>query len=220
MSRTKILILLIMLLTMAVFTSPAGATLLPPGGTVVAAPFSGAPGTLLASNSAPFTSVLGAVDFSGTATEAVYMDSVTRLMDFVYQFVANPGGLKAIEQMTDASYSGFLTDVYQSTGAGTAFGPFVDGDKISTTVTRPVGSTVSWNDSWGPGAVTSAIFLIKTDANAFVPGTISFINQGTATLTDFFAPNTVPEPTFYGLLAAALLGVVWVSRRKISQSVN
>lgn len=212
---------ILMVLALAVMSSPASATLLPPGGSVIASPFTGAPGTLLISNTSPFTSVLGAADFSGTVTEAVYQDSVTNLMDFVYQFETNATDLKAIEQMTVASYAGYLTDVYQSTGPGTAFGPFVDGDKISTSVTRPVDSTISWNDSWGPGAITSAIFLIKTDANAYQPGTISFINQGTATLTGFFAPASVPEPTFYGVLGFALLGVVWASRRaKVSASMN
>jgi hypothetical protein len=63
--------------------------------------------------------------------------------------------------------------------------------------------------------------MVKTNANFFQPGTISFINSGTVTLTGFFAPAQVPEPTFYGLLGAGLLAMVWVSRkRKVSQSTN
>jgi hypothetical protein len=221
MTKTRILLPILMLLTLALISLPANATPLPPGGSVAPSAFAGSPGTLLTSATQNFTSTLGASDFSGTVTEAVYRDGVTGNMDFVYQFNNNSGSLKPIEQMSDSPYDSFLTDVQQSV---TAFGAFTGGGTLSTSTDRSVsGGNISWSGIWGGGgsSVTSAILMVKTDANFFQPGTVSFINSGTVTLFGFFAPAQVPEPTFYGLLAAGLLAMVWVSRkRKVSQPTN
>jgi hypothetical protein len=154
-------------------------------------------------------------------TEAVYRDGVTGNMDFVYQFNNNSGSLKPIEQMSDSPYDMFLTDVQESV---TAFGTFTGGGTLSASTDRSVsGGNIAWSGIWGGSgsSVTSAILMVKTNANFFQPGTISFINAGTVTLNGFFAPSQVPEPTFYGLLGAGLLAMLWVSRkRKASQPTN
>jgi len=219
MNRTRSLLPILMMLTLALISSPASATALLPGTSVVASAFVGSPGTLVTSATQTFTSTLGASDFSGTVTEAVYRDSVTgNTMDFVYQFSNNAGSVKPIEQMSDSSYDSFLTDVQQSV---TAFGAFTGGGTLSLTVDRSAsGGNIAWDGTWN-GGTTSAILMVKTNANSFQPGTISFINSGTATLTGFFAPSQVPEPTFYGVLTAGLIGLIWVSRkRKVSEPTN
>jgi hypothetical protein len=222
MTKTRILLPILMLLTLAFISLPANATPLPPGGSVLASAFAGSPGTLVTSATQTFTSTLGASEFSGTVTEAVYLDGVTgTTMDFVYQFTNNTASLKPIEQMSDSPYDSFLTDVQQSV---TAFGAFTGGGTLSISTDRSAsGGNIAWNGTWGGSgsSVTSAILMIKTNANFFQPGTISFINSGTVTLTGFFAPAQVPEPTFYGLLGAGLLAMAWVSRkRKVSQPTN
>jgi hypothetical protein len=221
MTKIRILLPLLMLLSMALICLPANATPLPPGGTVVPSAFVGSPGTLEATNTATFVSTLGVSDFSGTVTEAVYLDSITNTMDFVYQFTNNATSTRPIEQMSDSAFDSFLTDVQQSV---TAFGSFTGGGTLAVDATRSAGGgNVAWDGSWGGSgsSVTSAILMIKTSANSFMPGTVSFINSGTVTLTGFFAPSEVPEPTFYGLLGAGLFGLIWVSRkRKVSQRTN
>jgi hypothetical protein len=224
MTRTRILIPILLMVTIAFISSPANATPLLPGGSVVASSFVGSPGTLLALTSAHFVSSLGIGDFSGTATEGVYLDSITgTTMDFVYQFTNVPAGTKPIEQMSDSSYDSFMTDVAQSQ---VGFGPFVGGGTLSTMVDRSaLGGNIAWKGSLLTTPSTSAILMIKTDATSFFPGTVSFINSGTVTLTGFYAParsvTPAPEPRFDGLVAAGLIGFVWVSRkRKVSQPTN
>jgi hypothetical protein len=222
MTKTRILLPILMMLTLALISLPANATPLIPGATVVPTTFVGSPGTLQTSATQTFTSTLGVSDFSGTVTEAVYLDGVTgNTMDFVYQFTNNATSLKPIEQMSDSPYDSFLTDVQQSV---TAFGAFTGGGTVSATAFRSAsGGNIAWSGIWGGSgsSVTSAILMVKTNANFYQPGTISFINSGTVTLNGFFAPAQVPEPTFYGLLAAGLLAMVWVSRkRKVSQPTN
>jgi hypothetical protein len=220
--RISLPILILTLLSVALICLPANATALLPGTTVVPSSFAGSPGTLEATHTATFVSTLGPTDFSGTVTEAVYLDSITgTTLDFVYQFSNNAGSTRPIEQMSDSSYDSFLTDVSQSL---TAFGAFTGGGTLAVDATRSAGGgNVAWDGSWGGsgGSVTSAILMIKTNANSFIPGTVSFINSGTVTLTGFFAPSEVPEPTFYGLFGAGLIGLIWVSRkRKVSQPTN
>ena len=219
MNQRKAGVLFLVIVTALVLTAPASATLLLPGGTVIPAPFSGAPGTLLASITSPFTSVLGAGDFSGVATEAVYRDGVTGTLDFLYQFTNNGTSGEPIEGSTDGSYAGFTTDVFSQLG-GPAFGPFsAAGSVAAIDATRTLNGV---NLSFAfpiPNAVlpgdTSAIRMIKTNAIGFQPGTVSFIDQGTATLTNFFAPEgAVPEPGTLTLVGAVgLLALRWRRRR-------
>ena len=220
MNQRKAGVLFLVIAAPLVLTGPAGATILVPGGTIIPAPFSGAPGTLLASITSPFVSVLGPADFSGVATEAVYRDAVTGTLDFLYQFNNNATSGFPIEGSTNGSYAGFTTDVFTQLG-GPAFGPFsAAGTVAATDATRASnGGTVSFEFPI-PNAVlpgeTTAIRMIKTNALAFQPGTVSFINQGTATLTDFFAPAgaAVPEPgTFTLVCAASVLALRWRRRR-------
>jgi hypothetical protein len=219
MNRTRILMIPILtLLTLAFISSPAIATPLPAGGTVVASAFVGAPGALVASNSATFVSSLGVGDFSGSVSEGVYLEG-GGTYDFVYQFTNNAGGTKNIEQMSVAAFDSFVLDVQQSV---TAFDIFAGGGTLSTTVDRsPSGGNVAWKDSWTPGS-TSAILMVKTNANSYTTGTISFINSGTVTLgpAGFFSAAVVPEPTFYGLLGAGLIGLIWVSRKQKASQPN
>jgi hypothetical protein len=198
--------------------SLAHATLLTPGSTITSSfdPFVGPPGTLLASKTESFVSVLGATDFSGSETEAVYRDSGTGDLDFIYQFTNNSTSTKGIETSTDGGYKGFTTDIFHELGA--SFGPFTVGTISASSATRSVdGSNVGFNYEGGtigvPPGDTTAIRMIKTNATNFGPGTAAFINQGTMTLTDLFAPlPTVPEPRNYGLLVFAM-GLLFVAAR-------
>jgi hypothetical protein len=80
-------------------------------------------------------------------------------------------------------------------------------------ITRsPLDPATAQTVSFGKG--TSALFS-KTNAAFAVPGTVSIINNGTVDpISGFVAP--VPEPGFYGILAAglSLLFVAVKFRRK------
>jgi hypothetical protein len=216
----RLLVVAMTILVVAIMSRPASATLVVPGGSVVPSTFAGVPGTLVATTGASsFTSTLGAVDFSGTVTESVYIDSVTGFMDFVYQFHSNATSLESIEQMSDSSYLGFTTDVQLDTTAG--FGPFSAGGAAPASANRNAsGANVAWHFGGTDlaGGATSAILMIKTNAPAFGPGNISFINSGTVTLTSAFAPTATvttlatPEPGALLLLGTGLAGLLGMMR--------
>ena len=216
--KTKAMIYSLVLATAGALSvaTPAMATVLVPGNAdVTATSFSGAPGTLITSQTATFTSVLGASDFTGTVTEDVYQDSSTGLMDFVYQFTNDASSGKFIDQMAVANFAGYTDDAYESTTGG--FDGFTSSSNTSSGV-HLLGGTVSFDYTLGmaPGA-TSAIVMIKTNANEYQAGTVSFINSGTATLTNFFAPATTPEPSFFVLLGLGLVGIVGAVKQSRKQ---
>ena len=122
---TKRLLVVGLVLVFALIVRPVRATPLAPGASVLPTSFGTAPGVLLATTTAPFTSALGASDFSGVVTEDVYLDGVTGFMDFVYQFHNNAASGQAIEQMSDSIFTGFTTDVQFDPGAG--FNVFTSG---------------------------------------------------------------------------------------------
>ena len=219
---TKRLLVVGVMLTVALIGRSANATPLVPGATVIPSPFAGSPGLLLASTGAlSFTSSLGATDFSGTVTENVYRDTVTGFLDFVYQFHNNAGSGQPIEQMSDSVFGSFTTDVQADTTVG--FDSFTVGGVLPAFANRSSsGNNVAWqfaSPDLAPGA-TSAILMIKTNAAAFGQGNISFINTGTVTLTNVFAPTapTVPDSgSTFSLLALALAAFVGARRFRFTR---
>src|SRR5690242_6130115 len=125
MNKTSIVIGVFTILVVMLISSPAGATPLVNNTAVVPSAFAGSPGTLLASVTRPFTSALGASDFSGSVSESVYRDAVTGNIDFVYQFNSAAGSGQPIEQMSDSAFDAFSTDVQVDTTV--AFGGFTAG---------------------------------------------------------------------------------------------
>lgn len=187
---------------------------LPANGTVTPTAANPAPGAVLASVSAPFTT--GA--FSGTLTSAVVQNGST--LDFYYQVANSANSLTSLGRETNFNFSGFNTSVFFRTDNAGGAGGFVAGTETPDTADRDNGGVVGFNFTSGtptgggsgkidPGE-TSSILVVRTNATLFAPGISSVINGGAASVTTF-AP-VIPEPASLGLLGAAT-GLVLRRRR-------
>jgi hypothetical protein len=216
------------------FAISGHATVLNPGGDAgeaVATGNLGADSTFVTGDVA--TSTYQVNNIGGTVSEAVYLDGVTNDLDFVYQFT-NTGGSRTngsvgtflASAWNDQTDAGWESDVYFNDSALTALNGAVDPSGVlvdaagdcsvlfpncqdpfqatRSTLTPGTPQTIGFNFHFEKG--TSALLIIKTNAPAATAGTVSLGTAGP--LDGFFAP--VPEPGFYGILAAAL-GLIFVA---------
>jgi len=206
-----------------VIVPSAKATLLVPGGSGFPGDFTGAPpGTLLALNSAPFTSTLGLE--SGTIVSAVFREAGGTL-DFYYQVTNNATcGVPTCDSLsreTDTNFFGFVTDVlFRTDGSSLPGGAFVNGTVAPATADRDGSADVVGFDFNQvpalrilPGTV-STVLVIRTNATNFTLGNASVIDGGVATVTAF-EPTVVPEPTSLLLLGGGLLALSCVRRFRV-----
>lgn len=207
------------------------ATPLAPGGTVVAATvatgFGGVELDSIFHDDVAVTSATGSLRYTVDMSSAVYR-SPTGTLDFYYQVTSLAGGLDDIRRLTMIDFTGFLTDVYQilsgSTVGCTACpgGSFLDGSQGATATDRDgSGAVVGWDfGPVGPTRVqpgeTTLLFVIRTDATHYVPGSMSVID-GATTDREAFAPAVVPEPASLTLLGLGFLTTGFVARRRLQQ---
>ena len=216
----------------------AGALFLIPLGTISASPIAGtilvnpgdtvfpgliasgtAPGTLLASLVAPFTSA----DATGNIVSAVFRNS-SGTLDFYFQVVNSASSTDALARETDINFSGFLTWFgFRVDGASLPGAVFVNGTVAPVTADRNSGGNVvgfSFNppDSAkiAPGQ-TSNVLVVSTNAVTFKAGTANIIDGSVASVATF-APATVPEPATTGLIGIGLLFVGVVGFRRNRES--
>ena len=207
-----------------------GTVLTVPGDTVFPGlvPSGTDPGTLLASDTAPFTSTLGFN--SGTLTSAVFREAGGTL-DFYYQVTNNPtapncgqpGGQACdpLSRETNTDFFGFVTATgFRIDGASLPGGIFVDGTVAPVTADRNAAADVVGFQFNPPDAAkiqpgqVSNVLVISTNATSFTAGNASVIDGGVATVAAF-EPIAVPEPTSLLLLGGGLLAVSSARRLRV-----
>ena len=192
------------------FTSVAQATVIVDGSGPTPFAIADLPaGSFLAS----LTSPLITPTYAGTTRAAVYRETSTGFLDFLFQFT-NTGPGESIGRITGTPFDGFSTDVFQSAGA---IGIFLAGDVDAISVDRGnSGDVVGFDFDLSNGGKiapgqTSYLLQVRTNATSYMSGFMGVID-GTAGFTPAFVP-AVPEPSTYALMLGglALLGFV---RRK------
>jgi len=166
------------------------------------------------------TNSLGQTTITGEYRATVYADPSNSFcagcLDFFVAVTSDATSIDAIERITLASFSGFLTDVGYTVGPGS-----IKGGIVPSTVDRSSnGSVVGFNFSLpngvGPGENTQ-VLEIQTNALRFMTGTLQIIDSSVASVPAF-EPCPVPEAGSAGmtLLGALLLGGWTMARRRRS----
>lgn len=199
------------------------------GATVPLAPGDGTPivpsdgstftGTLVAS----MTGNLSGVNPAETAsfTEDVYRQTGGTLT-FYYQLTNTSTGGDALNTIAFTDFTGFTTSVGYLTGNGGTISPTqsAPGNEASRTNS---GYTVNFfyqmtgADGQFPAGSTIDYVEIATDATTYkTTGTVSVIDDGTASFAGSYSPASTPEPLSMGLLGGglALVGVARWRRSK------
>lgn len=201
----------------------AHATILPPTGSPPVAPdvFNTAVnGPFLADSGLQnfmATNALGQTTISGTYRATVYSDSdnvfCAGCLDFFVAVTSSAASTDDIERVTLASFSGYLTDVGFSIGAGN-----IPDSAVPQTVDRSSnGSVIGFNfaipNGVAPGSSTE-VLEVQTNATAFVEGTLQVIDSSVASVAAF-EPCPVPEAGSISLtLGGLLMGIGFLRRRR------
>lgn len=189
------------------------ATPLPPGATGIAVATEDLPaGSFLAMLAVPVV----APTFSGIARSAVFQDTATGFLSFLYQFTNGSLSPENIGRITGSAFNGYTTDVFQSASAG--FGFFETGTQGASTADRGLsGDVLGFNFAVGnrltPGE-TSFVLQVRTNASNYTTGFMGVID-GSAGAAMAFAPTApIPEPQTYAMMLAGLGLVGFMIRRR------
>jgi hypothetical protein len=196
-------------------TNATAIVLVPGSGPVAPSLLSvGAGATLEASIvDAPFVSLLGASDFSGTYSAWVFKDPTNTFapgdLTFVYETSNNSGSSEDINRITVSNFTGFMTNVGFGNTAGTLAPNTVD-----RTSSGPIG--FSFFDGIVPGE-TSNLMIVETNARLLTSGHISMINNGVS-LNDAFQP-AIPEPSTWAMVLMGFMAVAFstLMRRRLRE---
>ena len=188
-------------------TTPALATTITPGSTVVPSSLSAAGLTVV---SPIISGTISPGTFSATYQTGVASDTnniyCSGCLDFLYAISSSGPGV--IERVTMFDFDSLMTNVgYFQRSAGDV--KPVEADRTST------GGVVGFNfDTTGlTTGQTSSVFVIQTNATAYKAGLFS-IQDGSAGTGAAYAPTSAtPEPASLFLFGAGLLGLGTLRRK-------
>jgi len=160
---------------------------------------------------------LGQFSFNTSIRYAVYQETGTGHLDFLYQ-VRNdgPSGADSIDHVSSSSFQNFATTVGfvspsdpQLAGAGfTTSGTIVD---PTSTNLGPLGKVANWSFTGGsvPPFDSTSVLVAFTDATNFTQGTTDISNSGSKDFVTWAPATTasVPEPASALLLAGCFGGL-------------
>jgi hypothetical protein len=224
MKRFKVSILAF-LARIALSAPRAEATIIAPGGSgPIATVATGFGGTEL--DSLYFAAVTSlSSSFVVDMATAVYREAGGTL-DFYYQLKSSTASIDDIERLTASAFTGFVTDVYQIISGSLVGcsacpgGTFLDGTQgVSLADRSPSGAVVGFDftpagsPTLEPGE-TSLLFVIRTDATRYIPGTMAVIDRSIAERPAFAPGVAVPEPASMVLMGLGFLGTGWAARRR------
>jgi hypothetical protein len=218
-------------MSQAAFITPSQVVVPPPSGEVGVPMVSGVnPGTLLASNAAPFTfNTTGGIT-TGTLLSAVFLNP-TGTLDFYYQVTNNVGSASSLRAESNVAFGGFLAAVAFradcNTGAVVCAGGFVAGNLAEAPQTAdrnadPTGNTIGFNFTPAPPGqkiepgTTSPVLIISTNATNWKAGNAEVLDGGSATVAAFqpaaAVVTGVPEPASLALIGFGLVALAGVRR--------
>src|SRR5262249_47251833 len=148
--------------------------------------------------------------FTGTLTYAVYRESATGFLDFLYQYHATSHVRgDAIEHLTTIDFGKVTTNVTELSGLHAPTG-FTKGTVVPNDATRSGNGEVVAFDFTTPNGITpgqtSRVLVIHTNATATVPGATNVIDGAIATVPTL-GPRNSPEPATLTLFGGGLLGL-------------
>jgi hypothetical protein len=196
-------------LALVATATPARAALLLPGTTIPAAPGSGPTGTLLATQTTPFTGMDAQSDifFSGTLVSRVFQETLANNplggLTFAYDFTSSAGSIDAIRRFTVNNFGSFTTDVvYDGTGSqgGTTTPLTFDRTASGGVIGFDFGTPPMGGVAPGTGTVN---LVIRTNATLFNFNSGQLIDGAVSTAVAL-GPTAAPEP---GTMAGAVIGL-------------
>ena len=196
-----------------------GATLLVPGGSVLASPLIPGydAGTLLADETKDFSYTTTSGTNTGTITSAVFMETGGTL-DFYYQVFNSSTSATALARETNVNFGPTTVYVAYSIDSSNLDGVFADGTVPPITADlNATGTVVGFNfnppisDEIGPGE-TSNVLVVSTTATTYSNGNANISDGGVATVAAYQPGSPVPEPMSMLLFGGGLLALGGFSR--------
>jgi hypothetical protein len=172
--------------------------------------FTGGP---LASVSGTVTSTViggGTRTFNATYASAVFTDSITHDLDFVYSVKINSTtNSDIIDGLSMSDFDGFLQSIVADTTSGVA--PDSIANELNGTV------NITFNTAGGLTAGESSETIgLRTNATNFASGTFSAIDDSVANFQGFQPAAATPEPSSIVLFGSGLLAAAGAIRRRMT----